>query len=320
MDFADQIKLRTLPGIDIVMPTLNSEATLESCLKSIKNQIYSGRLNVIIVDGGSEDRTVEIARRYNCTVYIQRGMYMNGTNGAYNFGIKHSNSDFIFIMDSDHILVGTNFFSKLIEPLIFDSSINLSVSVPVNSPHPACIERFSIMKTTSIFQEMTKRGKKSGDFYIVDDLSYGLTNCVLSRRSDYLSIGVYVSDVSFLVALRSKKLARASINFNVNSYSPSLSYVEVLKKMYRRYKKVASIIQDYEITYSGKISENLNTDLSAMGIFKNAILTVYEFLRERDMPHFCGMMSAFMPFLLVLIRPISSLKVYLKYLKKMFPN
>lgn len=52
-------KISADPLVSIVIPSLNSEKTIEKCLTGIKNQTYSN-IEVIIVDAGSDDRTVEI--------------------------------------------------------------------------------------------------------------------------------------------------------------------------------------------------------------------------------------------------------------------
>lgn len=55
--------------VSIIMPTYNSEKTIETSLKSIRNQsINQKQVEIIVVDGGSSDKTLEIARRYNTRV------------------------------------------------------------------------------------------------------------------------------------------------------------------------------------------------------------------------------------------------------------
>jgi len=53
-----------LPRVDVVVSTLNEEAYVERCLDHVLGQDYPRRLvSAILVDGGSTDRTVEIAQR-----------------------------------------------------------------------------------------------------------------------------------------------------------------------------------------------------------------------------------------------------------------
>ena len=54
-----------LPSISFVIPTFNSERVLGKCLESIRAQDYpSDKIEIIIVDAGSTDRTLEITKEY----------------------------------------------------------------------------------------------------------------------------------------------------------------------------------------------------------------------------------------------------------------
>jgi glycosyltransferase involved in cell wall biosynthesis len=52
-----------LPGITIVTACLNSAATIQRTIDSVRAQEYAGPLEHIVVDGGSTDGTLDIVRR-----------------------------------------------------------------------------------------------------------------------------------------------------------------------------------------------------------------------------------------------------------------
>lgn len=55
--------------ISIIMPTYNSERTIEKSLQSIRRQtIDQNQVEILILDGGSNDATLEIASKYNATI------------------------------------------------------------------------------------------------------------------------------------------------------------------------------------------------------------------------------------------------------------
>lgn len=318
MDSLNSVESKNLPDIDIIMPILNSESYLEKSLKSIRKQEYSGNLNVVVIDGGSTDRSREIAEKYGCLVYVHKGMYMNGVNGAYNFGIKHTNSDFIFRMDSDNFLCGPNFFSKIIKPMLEDHSIHLSVSVEVLSPGASCYDHYSLQKGIKMLFKNISGGKINDEYYVVDDLSYGLTNCVLFRRNVYEQVGAFVSDISFLRALRTKKLSKAAIVIDANFTSLLLgSYSSLLKKMYKRHKIVYLNLGDYNLMNLPSGEEYEEDQLSLISYVKNLFLTLYNFVKSRDRVYFCGLLLETMPLMLLLIRPLSSILIYFRYIWKL---
>src|SRR5437879_12810124 len=54
-----------LPGISILMPTLNAERYLEECLRSIRSQDYPQQLiEIVVADAGSTDATLDLLKRY----------------------------------------------------------------------------------------------------------------------------------------------------------------------------------------------------------------------------------------------------------------
>lgn len=59
--------------ISIIMPTYNSEHTIEYSLRSIRRQsIKQTQVEILLVDGGSSDKTLEIAKKYNVKVLYNK--------------------------------------------------------------------------------------------------------------------------------------------------------------------------------------------------------------------------------------------------------
>jgi rSAM/selenodomain-associated transferase 2 len=58
-----------MPMITVVIPTLNAEAGLAACLTALVSAVVSGLIReVIVVDSGSTDRTLNIADQAGCTI------------------------------------------------------------------------------------------------------------------------------------------------------------------------------------------------------------------------------------------------------------
>ena len=102
------------PLISVVIPTYNSEKTLEMCLKSIVNQGYpKDKVEIIIADGGSIDRTIEIARKYTDKIFDNP--LKTGEAGK-AVGVKNAKGDIIALIDSDNILPTKDWFRRMIKP------------------------------------------------------------------------------------------------------------------------------------------------------------------------------------------------------------
>jgi rSAM/selenodomain-associated transferase 2 len=66
----------------IIMPVLNEEAVLEDQLIHLTRQCAHRHCELIIVDGGSNDRTAAIAERYGKVIYAPRGRAAQMNAGA----------------------------------------------------------------------------------------------------------------------------------------------------------------------------------------------------------------------------------------------
>ena len=82
--------------VSVIIPTLNEEANLEICLRSIKNQIYKN-LEIIVIDNFSKDKTIEIATKYTELIF-QKG---NERSAQRNFGAQKATGYWLLFVDSD---------------------------------------------------------------------------------------------------------------------------------------------------------------------------------------------------------------------------
>jgi glycosyltransferase involved in cell wall biosynthesis len=86
--------------VSVVMPTRDAEATLGDAIESIKNQTYPS-IEIIVVDNGSVDATVAIARRQGCVVIETNA---SERCAQLNIGIRHAVGEFIYRVDADFVL------------------------------------------------------------------------------------------------------------------------------------------------------------------------------------------------------------------------
>ncbi|MBD0384176.1 glycosyltransferase [Paenibacillus sp. WST5] len=80
----------------------NEESNLERCLDSLLPIMEQVSSELIIVDTGSNDRTVEIARRYTEKVYFHE--WNNHFSDMRNMSISYAQGEWIFIFDADEEL------------------------------------------------------------------------------------------------------------------------------------------------------------------------------------------------------------------------
>lgn len=93
--------------VSVVVPTLNSARTLEACLSSTRGQDYP-LIEIIVVDGGSQDGTREIAVRYADLLFEagpdQSHRRVFGAPFQRNYGAARASGEFIYYVDADMVL------------------------------------------------------------------------------------------------------------------------------------------------------------------------------------------------------------------------
>lgn len=104
-----------MPLVSVIIPMLNEEYALSRCLDSVLGQTYAD-LDVVVVDNGSTDGSVNIAREYaerdkRVRVFEESG----GVSMARNRALREAVGEFVQFVDSDDAVD-----SKMTETLVRD--------------------------------------------------------------------------------------------------------------------------------------------------------------------------------------------------------
>lgn len=100
--------------ISIITVTLNSDQTIRDTLNSVFSQTYKN-IEHIIVDGGSNDQTLSILKRYpnkKKKIFIKNDF---GIYKAINYGIKKSSGEYICILNSDDIFQSNDTIKDIVK-------------------------------------------------------------------------------------------------------------------------------------------------------------------------------------------------------------
>ncbi|MGC8766327.1 MAG: glycosyltransferase [Brevinematia bacterium] len=112
------------PFISVCLPTYNNEKTIGRCLDTIFNQNYpKDKFEVIVVDGGSSDNTVQIVKGYK--VILLGNPYRIEEKGRV-IGVEKSRGDIIAFIDADNYLIDPDFFSKMVVPFLENPKVAIS--------------------------------------------------------------------------------------------------------------------------------------------------------------------------------------------------
>lgn len=83
-------------NITIVIPTLNEEEAIGKVLNELQSL---GFKNIVVVDGYSTDRTLEIAKQFGVKTISQHG---KGKTGALKTALEHIETPYLLVMDGDY--------------------------------------------------------------------------------------------------------------------------------------------------------------------------------------------------------------------------
>lgn len=94
------------PLISLVIATLNSESKLPNTLDSIKKQNYpQDKLEILLMDGGSTDKTKEIAEKYGCRIIHNPKVV---PAWAKYLAYLEAKGDYAIYIDSDEVIENDN--------------------------------------------------------------------------------------------------------------------------------------------------------------------------------------------------------------------
>ena len=101
------------PFVSVVIPAFNASRTIGECLDALSTQSISrDRYELIVVDDGSTDDTVRIAREHDAVVVEQLHA---GPAIARNLGVSHASGVIILFTDSDCI-ASSDFIEQMTRP------------------------------------------------------------------------------------------------------------------------------------------------------------------------------------------------------------
>ena len=97
----------------IGIPTWNSARFLEPCLRQIAETSRGIRYEIGVLDNGSTDRSVDIARAYGCKVKVHEYLLPDALNRL----VSWSNADYTLFIHADTFILDHDWFSRCVSKL-----------------------------------------------------------------------------------------------------------------------------------------------------------------------------------------------------------
>ncbi len=108
--------------LSVVIPVKNGGADLERCLRAITSQQVSEEVEIVVVDSGSSDDSVTVAKAHGAVVIeIPATEFTHG--GSRNLGATRARGDILVFISQDAVPIGQDWISRLIGPLRSDDRV-----------------------------------------------------------------------------------------------------------------------------------------------------------------------------------------------------
>ena len=158
------------PLVSVIIPVYNGEKTIRKTLDSALNQSWSN-IEIIVVDDGSSDGTVEILKSYGDQINYFR-QANQGVSAARNLGIDNAKGAYIAFLDADDVWI----------------SSKVAYQIEVFNKYPEvqlcyCKTEFNVTDFDLVLSKMKNENIDKPTIKVYNDLSHIFLNPFLSTSS-----------------------------------------------------------------------------------------------------------------------------------------
>jgi glycosyltransferase involved in cell wall biosynthesis len=171
--------------VSVVIPAYNAELFIERAINSVLEQNYQP-VEIIVIDDGSQDKTVELVKSFESKNVIKCLQQENGgPSKARNAGILEAKGQYIAFLDADDVWVNQDKLKLQIEA--FNSEENLVL-----------VDTFAeiFWDKSSTAHEMRDNSKTTPQDFLYQNC-INATSSVLVKRQSLISVGLFDEEISF---------------------------------------------------------------------------------------------------------------------------
>ena len=285
---------QNFPLVSFLIPTYNEEKCIGKCLESILDQDYPlEKLEVIVIDGLSSDKTVEITRNYPVKVVVNKKRIIPE---ACTLGIQIAQGDIVAFMGADSELPQRNWIKLMIAPLLLDEQV--AGSIPILKPnknYPAISRFFSLMQADPFIVFAYGSGLEVKNGYVTEENYFPMGISVIRKQllagpQSFKSSLQRSEDVDITFRLVKQGYKFAVVQ-DAGLYHLFIdNYSNYLRKTYGRVKNFVKSSSNIEFSYVPKkrtknqFLKNLLFDMMGIGSLVRIIKGIKQ---DRDLAWLC---------------------------------
>jgi len=175
-------------GLAVIVPNYNGKKFLKDCFESIKKQ--NNVLEVIIVDNGSDDGSVEFIKENYPEYMLIENKENLGFSRAVNQGIKTSSAEYCFLLNND-VELESNCTHNLLKCIEKDKNIFAVASKMVNFEDRDSLDDAGDEYTVLGWTKKVGQGKSSKLYTQEREIFSACAGAAVYRRSILDTIGYF---------------------------------------------------------------------------------------------------------------------------------
>jgi glycosyltransferase involved in cell wall biosynthesis len=266
----------SFPKLTLNIAVRDEEKRIATLLTSIAKQTYpKSQLEVLIIDGMSRDKTLEIVKAFqensDIPIHVIKNPKKDSATGR-TIGLLHATGDLHLYLDADMELAESTTLVKLVNPFLKEQEIVGSFTRFLPHPHDPPLNRFlsyNPFQHDPMFEFLSTNIKstiyKQRDGYFICHFEVGLVPVIgvvvfptKLLKNTYFEIKKKWpdwtwSDVDFPIAVVSKGLKKFAYVTNTGIYHHSYTDLSTLLKKKRR-----DVIWSYLSTYKCRYATYIN--------------------------------------------------------------
>jgi len=166
------------PLFSVIIPTLNEEVRIWRLLQSLERQPFKD-FEIVVVDGGSADKTVKVAEKFSAKAFVEKGCKEFPSR---NIGAKLSQGKILLFLSAD-VVLSPDALNHLAKELEKDHVCGIcGLGMPFEAPLWMKIEYLFHWRLLRLWMKLTK------DYH-------ASTNFMAVRKDDFHKVGEFTDEI-----------------------------------------------------------------------------------------------------------------------------
>lgn len=267
------------PKATVFIPTYNGERYLEDLLKAVFKQSFPFNYEVLVIDSGSTDRTLDIINKFPKVKLHQIPNSEFGHGKTRNLAAKMSNSEFMVYLSQDAVPAHPKWLSAMVEP--FSLSDKVFAVFGKQSPRTIC-DITTKREINSVFKSlgpdhslMIHRSELISEKYPIEPVLNFMSDVNSAVRREYLINKIPYQNVKYaedqLLGADTLKKGYLKVYTPTGEVWHSNEY-GLKDSFYRKYDEYSAMYEIFGIKPSSKITSHIKPVI--LGSFKDIVATL----------------------------------------------